>query len=304
MTKPVNLGVRRTIRWLVAVAILAAIGGGVYFSRTQWVPAGHVGVIYSASGGLRPEVITPRRVWVPWLSQLYVYPTMVQAAIYTNDPNEGEVRSADAVQVTTSDNANTPFDIVVWYHVEPSQVHTVFNSFRAIPISVIQSQHIRAAVRQAASVVGTQYDAFQLMGPQRGAASLKLTTEVREILQRKGVTIDRAEFAGAYPSKEIAERITGRVNSLTDLKIAEIKQQIAQVQRDIAVVTAKAQAQANTLASSQTKDRSLDALKLEADGAAIEKWSGSLSPIEARPGSTVVVTSEMLSAIRQGASKP
>ncbi len=29
MTKPVNLGVRRTIRWLVAFAILAAIGGGV-----------------------------------------------------------------------------------------------------------------------------------------------------------------------------------------------------------------------------------------------------------------------------------
>jgi hypothetical protein len=287
-------------RRLGCVAGLLVLGlciyGGV-MSRAQWVPAGNVGVIYSANGGLRPEVITPRRIFVPWMSQLYVYPTMVKAAIYTNDDVAGEVKGADAVQVTTNDNANTPFDIAVWYHVEAKDVHTVFNSFRAIPIEDIQSQHIRAAVRQAASVVGTEYDAFALMGPKRGEASEKLKTQLVGILGRKGITIDRAEFAGAYPSQDITARITSRVNSLTELKISAIKQQIAQVQRDTALISARANAEAQGMASAQTKDRSLDLLRLEADEAALEKWDGHLPSIQVKPGQTVVLTPDAIAAL-------
>ncbi len=295
--RPGRVSIRRALVGLVLILVVGVVGTSVYFSRTQWVPAGHVGVVYSASGGLQRRVIRPSRVFVPWLSQLYVYPTFVQAAIYTNDPGAGEVRAADAVQVTTNDNANTPFDIVVWYRVEPDNVFTVFESFRAIPIREIQSQHIRGAVRQGASIVGTQYDAFQMMGPKRREASEKLTQELRKVLERKGITIVRAEFAGAYPSEEILTRITRRLNSLTDLRIAEIKQGIAKVERDTAVVKATAEARANVLTSAQTKDRSLEVLRLEADEAAIEKWNGHMSPIQVRPGQNVVVTPDLLSRL-------
>jgi len=285
---------------LTALLVVGGIGWGFFLSRCQWVPAGHVGVIYSANGGLQKEVIRPRRVFVPWMSQLYVYPTMLKAAIYTNDPSQGEVRAADAVQVTTSDNANTPFDVVVWYSVRPEDVHTVFNSFRAIPIEEIQAQHIRAAVREAVNVVGPNYDAFQLMGPKRREASEKLKEQLVRLLQRKGITVQAAELAGAYPSQEITARITNRVNSLTDLKISEIRQQIAGVQRDTAVVKAQAQAKAQQLASSQTKDRSLDLLRLEADQAALEKWDGHLPPIQVKAGQTVILSPDTLSALRSG----
>lgn len=284
----------------VALMLLGAVGVGIFMSRCQWVPAGHVGVIYAASGGLQKEVIPPKRVFVPWMSQLYVYPTMVKAAIYTNDANQGETKAADAIQVTTNDNANTPFDVVVWYSVKPENVQLVFNSFRAIPIEEIQSQHLRAAVREAVNTVGPDYDAFQLMGPKRGEASIKLRDELRRIMERKGITINSAEFAGAYPSPEIMQRITNRVNSLTELKISEIRREIALVQRDSAVIKAQAQAKAQQLASAQTKDRSLELLRLEADQAALEKWNGHLPPVQIKQGQTVVVTPEMLSAVQGG----
>lgn len=290
--------VKRTIGWLISLLVLSVIGGGFYLSRSQWVPAGHVGVIFSAYGGLSKEVIKPRRVFVPWMSQLYVYPTMIKAAIYTNDPNQGEVRAADAIQVTTSDNANTPFDVIVWYRIKPEDLHKVFESFRAVPIEEIQRQHIRAAVREAANAVGPKYDAFQLMGPKRAEASTILRAELESILARKGVTIEGAEFAGAYPSAEILNRITGRINSLTDLKIAEIKQEIARVQRDTAVIKAKAEAEAQQLASSQTKERSLDLLRLEADVAAVERWDGHLSPLQVKPGQTVIVSPDTLNVLQ------
>jgi hypothetical protein len=298
--KAARLTVKRSFTILLTILGLAGLGLAFFFSRSQWVPAGHVGVIYSANGGLQKEVIPPKRVFVPWMSQLYVYPTMVKAAIYTNDPAQGEVRSADAIQVTTNDNANTPFDVVVWYTVKPENIHTVFDSFRAIPIEEIQAQHIRGAVRQAANVVGTEYDAFELMGPKRKDASIKLTEQLRSIMDRKGITIERAEFAGAYPSQDITARITSRVNALTDLKISEIKRQIAMVRRDTAVIKAKAESKARTLASAQTKDRSLDLLRLEADMEALEKWDGHLPPVQVKQGQTVIVTPDVISAMRSG----
>ena len=292
--------VKRGVRIVIGAAVLALFGTIIFFSRSEWIPAGHVGVIYRANGGLRREIIPPRRVFVPWMSQLYVYPTMVQSAIYTNDPEEGSIKAADAVQVTTSDNANTPYDIAIWYHVEPNDVFKVFENFRGIPIEDIQAQHIRGAVRQAASNVGTEYDAFQLMGPKRGEASEKLKAALVQILGWKGITIDRAEFAGAFPNQDILARITGRVNSLTDLKISEIKQQIAKVQRDTAVIKAKAQAQAQQLASAQTKSRSLELLNVDTDISALEKWDGHLPAIQVKPGQNVMVTPDLLSSLRQG----
>src|SRR5690349_3758963 len=118
---------------------------------------------------------------------------MEQSAIYTNDPDEGEVKSADAVKVTTNDNASTDFDIVVWYHIAPDDVLKVFDNYRGQPIEQIQTAVIRPAVRQQASNVGRDYDAFALMGSSRGEASTKLTAALKAELNPKGITVDRAE---------------------------------------------------------------------------------------------------------------
>ena len=39
------------------------------------------------------RIVTPRRVWIPWGSHLYTYPTTQQLALYTDDPQSGEARA-------------------------------------------------------------------------------------------------------------------------------------------------------------------------------------------------------------------
>jgi hypothetical protein len=51
------------------------------------------------------------------------------------------------------------------------------------------------------------------------------------------------------------------------------------------------------MASAQTKDRSLDLLRLEADEAALEKWDGHLPSIQVKPGQTVVLTPDAIAAL-------
>lgn len=276
------------------------IGFGIWRSFLAWIPAGHVGVLFHASGGLERKVYTPRRLFVPWMTKLYVYPTMQRSAIYTNDPDEGEVKASDAVRVTTNDNANTDFDLVIWYHIKPEDVLTVFDNFRTQPIEQIQSSAIRAAVRQSASNVGIRYSAFELMGSARSEASKMLTEELRKALGPKGITIDRAAFAGTTPNETILQRITAQVNAETEAKIAEIKRDIADAQKTIDITQATALSKASGLKAQQTKGKSLELLNLEADIEALKKWDGQLPPIQAKPGQTIVITSETLRALQGG----
>ena len=103
---------KKTIILSAVTLVVFFIGFGIWNSFMQWIPAGHVGLLYHANGGLERRVVTPKRIFVPWMTTLYTYPTKLKAAIYTNDPDEGEVKAADAVKVTTNDNASTDFDIV------------------------------------------------------------------------------------------------------------------------------------------------------------------------------------------------
>ena len=287
---------------LLLIAILI-VGGSWWYSHTVWIPAGYVGVIYNARKGLQSKVYQPQAVYLGFFDQIYTYPTKLQAAIYTQDTQWGEERAADGIQITTNDSAITTFDVAVLYRVDPQNVFTVFQKFGPIPIEDIQSLHIRRAIREGASAIGNQYDVFQLLGPKREEASQKLTQELQTRMAPKGITIIQAMLMTAYPSSDIAGKINGRVNAYTQLEISKLEAQIADVSRQSSVVRGQAEAQARTLTASQTQEKSVEMLKLDMEGQAIDKWQqagGHLSPIIVKPGQPVIVNGSQGQITLQG----
>jgi len=290
--KNVQFRLSRRLTIIAIFILVLCCAGGIWVSRIQWIPAGYVGVIYNAQSGLRNEVVPPQAIFVGPFDQLYIYPTRLQAAIYSQDQEYGEARIADGIQITTSDSAITTFDVTVLYRVKKEDVLTVFAKFGPIPIEDIQTLHIRRAVREGASAIGNQYDVFQLLGPKRQEASERLTKELQTRLESKGITVVLAMLNTAYPSDDIDSKITARVNSYTQLEISKLESQIAEIQRQSAVVLGSANNEARTLTASETQAKSVEMLKLELEEKAIEKWKeagGRLPPIVVRPGSTVIV---------------
>lgn len=273
------------------ILAIPALGYGLwFFGSLRWIPAGYVGVIYSASRGLEDKVYRPQAVHIGWFQQLYTYPTMIRNAVYTQDAQAGEVKAADGILVTTSDNANTVFDISILYRVQPDDVPVVFRTYGAIPIEDIQSQHIRRAVRDGASAVGSKYDVFALMGEKRVEASEALTLELRAKLKPKGITVERAMILGAHATADFSQRINSRVNSYTALQISQLQNQIAEINRQTSVVDAEAQQKSKAIAAAGTVDKSLEFLNLDLQEAAIEKWNGQLPPLPKDGNQTVVIS--------------
>lgn len=295
MTGPKKLGLG-----CLAIGAVAVLGGGFWWSRSEWIEAGNVGLIYNANGGLeRNNTISPRRVFVGWRQKLYTYPTMLKNAVYTQDPDEGESKAADGVLVTTKDNQNTVFDISVIYRVKKEDVVKVFDNFGALPIDEIQRQHIRRALKEAANNISTQYDVFELMGAKRLEASQKLTAEMQRLLSYKGLDVQLAMFGVCEPDAGLQAKINARVNANTDLEISKLRAQIADIDRQTAVIRAESENQARKLSASKTQASSLEMLDLQSTEAAIDRWNGSLPPIQARPGQTLVIGGNELSTLGQ-----
>ncbi len=279
-----------------ATAALGLAGWGFYEARSQWVDAGYVGILYDATTGVQPAVITPRRVFVGWRQKLYTYPTKLQSAKYVQATDEGEVKAADGILITTSDNANTTFDVAVLYRVRSEDALTVFTNFGPTDVQTIQSTHIRRAVKDAVNEIGPRYDIFELMGPKRQQFSEAATQGLQARMVSKGITVEGVYLMTAYPTPETMEKINRRINQYTEYEIAVLRQQIAEVARQSNVIKAQAQTKARRLVSATAKDKGITQLQLEADEEAIEKWNGQLPALRTAPGQTVVIGGDALTA--------
>jgi len=274
---------------LLAVIVLVGIGWAYYRLNLQWIPAGYVGIKFNArSGADRSRVFEPAAYFTGPFETFYLYPTRIQNAVYTQDPNAGEVKSADGILITTNDTANTTFDVSVIYRIDRKDVFLAFDTFGPIAIDVIQSQHIRRAVREETSVVGNQYDVYSLMGPKRVEASEKLTQQLRDKLASKGITIVQAMILNAYPSQDLVTKIHNNVNSVTGVQIATLNQQIATMQNQINVVNAQATQEAQRITGSGTGAKSLAIIDLELAEEAAKKWNGEFSKVEGG-GKTIIL---------------
>ena len=273
----------------LALAAIPVVAFVFYNVSAHWIPAGEVGLVYNASGGLVDRVYRPQRLFLtPW-QRLYTYPTKIQAAIYTSDPAYGEEKTADGILVTTSDNAQTTYDVVVYYRITPDSVVTAFKAFGPIPVEDIQSSHIRRFVKEAVNAVGTEYDVFALMGPKRQEASEKVQARLSGELGRRGIDIEHVFLVSPEPVGEVGSKIAARVNAYTQLATSKLRSQIATLDSEIAVLRGKTEARARSIVASGTNANSITMQKLELAEAAVDAWNGVLPPIQPNGKQTIIV---------------
>ena len=270
---------------------------GFIESRSAWIDAGYVGILYDASSGVQPKPLRPGRVFVGWRQRLYTFPTKLMSAKYVQDVDEGEQKTADGILITTSDNANTTFDVCVIYRINEENAIRVFNNFGPIDVETIQANHLRRAIKDVVNEIGPKYDVFELMGPKRQEFCQLATESLKKRMETNGISIDSLMLMTAAPAPETMEKITRRVNQYTEYDIAVLRRQIAEVTRQTNVITAQARMTATRLTSATAKDKGLEQLQLQADEDAIEKWDGHLSEIRTGGGQTMVLDGSTLAAL-------
>lgn len=274
--------IRNLFLALLLVGMLPALEGCIGCTHVE---PSHVGIqIDSCSGGgINPTPVPTGYHTTGPCTNIVEYPTYVQNAVWTKNPNEGTPANEE-ITFTNADQMSISVDISLAYRLLPEKVPAFYYKFKTDDLKDFTYGFMHNLAREKFDTAGGKYTIAQIMGDN--AVFLK---EVRASLQHDlepyGVVIEQFGFIGApRPPQAVIDSINAKATATQKaLQIElELKQSEATARKTVAqaegegkaaMIKADAQAYANQkLASSLSQ--------ILVQYRQIEKWNGVLPTVQ------------------------
>ena len=256
---------------------------------------GRVGIKVDLAGSQRGVEDLPIRTgWVfyNFLSSTIVeYPTSVQTAKWTKDPNEGSVNNEE-MSFNTKDGLTVYGDLSVSYHLDATKVPAFYVKFRNDDITQFTHGFLRNVARDAINRTGSQYTVQEIMGEKKSELEQNSRLDLQKEVADIGVVIDQFGFIGSpRPPQSVIDAINAKVQAQ---QIAVQKQnELVQSQADAAKLVAAAEGQAkaqvavangeaesNRVRAASISQNIIEWQKLAVTDRWIVKWNGQVPQVQ------------------------
>jgi regulator of protease activity HflC (stomatin/prohibitin superfamily) len=256
---------------------------------------GRVGIKVDLAGSQRGVEDLPIRTgWVfyNFLSSTIVeYPTSVQTAKWTKDPNEGSVNNEE-MSFNTKDGLTVYGDLSVSYHLDAAKVPAFYVKFRNDDIGQFTHGFLRNVARDAINRTGSQYTVQEIMGEKKSELEQNSRSDLQKQVADIGVVIDQFGFIGSpRPPQSVIDAINAKVQAQ---QIAVQKQnELVQSQADAAKLVAAAEGQAkaqvavangeaesNRVRAASISQNIIEWQKLAVTDRWIAKWNGQVPQVQ------------------------
>ena len=236
-----------------------------------WVPANHVGIVYSPIGGTRTTTMDEGVSAKNPLDVIYKISTELQTAKIENLTTQ----TKDAQFVTT--------DLEVKYKVNEENAYMVFKQFRTL--KNVQESLLSSASQRIFERITRKYNVIDCLGEYGVAIYDELEVELAAELATYGIdfdsvtiidmdageAIEAAITAEAVAKKEVETAQQQLAKAETEAKqksvLAQAEQDAAKIEADTKIIQAEAEKKANDLLLQSMTDEII--MKLW-----IEKWDG------------------------------
>lgn len=230
----------------------------LFLTGCTYVEPGYVGIrvnMYGTQKGVEDFPIQVGRVWYnPWTEDIYIYPTFIQNAAWTDDGEYSD--NNQSITFNSIEGAQINANIGLSYAMQQEKVPNNFIKFRT-SIDNITATYLRTKVRDAFNRIGGKYKAVEIFGERKQ----ELLDEVKSLLVSEliddGFEIDTISFIGSPRADERVMASINQVIEATQLALqaenkvrqveAEAKQKIAEAEGRAQSIlkVAEAQAEAN-----------------------------------------------------------
>lgn len=274
----------KLIGGLILVALLFAGIFGLWGLNT--IQPGYVAVVVSKTGPQRGVQDIPAKTgWFwsnPITTAVYEYPTFTQSVAWVRDEKEGE-KHDQSITFNSREGASFNQDIPLNYSFNPEKVPHVFVEYRRTPEDLAATV-LRQRVRDAFSLVASNYSAPDIMGVSKAEFQGKVLAMLREEFGPKGINIENVSMTGRPRLDPGVEQSINNViqasqnaqaaqNKVAQVE-AEARQKIAEAEGDkqAAITRAQGEAEAN-----DTITKSLNPTLLEYKR--IDRWDGKMPQV-------------------------
>ncbi len=259
---------------LFLIALLPMMGGCMGCTH---VDAGHVGIeIDSCSGaGVEPKVAEVGYHATGPCTSVISYPTYVQTAVWTHNPNEGHPQNEE-ITFTNADQMQIAVDISIAYQLNPQKVPAFYSKFRADDLDVFTHGFLRNLAREKFDTVAGKYKIEQIMGDNS-----QFLKEVRDALQKDldpyGISISQFGFIGApRPPQSVIDSINAKATATQ--KALQIELELKQSEAEARKRVAQAEGEAAATKAKAEGDAAATRLRADAEAYANQKLTSSLTP--------------------------
>ena len=241
---------------------------------TERIPAGYVGVVYSASGGVSGEVLGQGWHLVAPTKKVKEFTIGNEQIILSKDAREGSDED-ESFAVATSDNANIDISFQMSYRFDESKVVETYRNFKGMDGEDIVNRRVKTVLKAKVSEVTTEYSMMDLYSGNRNAINAKLTKSLNEELHSQyGINVIDASIIDVHPDAQLQKTISDRVTALQKQQQVKAEQETVKLENETKLIQAEAAAKEQRIKAENDaeiakinaeKDKEVERIKAEAN---------------------------------------
>ena len=165
-----------TLRSTVTASFLLSIIFIIGFCLVM-IPAGHVGVKYSWSGGVQDEEFGEGwHLKPPWIS-VTKYSTQI-------------IQKTETMHTLSKEGLSVNMDATILYHISPDKANEIHQGIKQPYDSEFIMPQLRSVIRE----VIAEYDAMDIYSEKRSVIEQNVFDEVKKRLDKKGIIVESILF--------------------------------------------------------------------------------------------------------------
>lgn len=263
---------------IVAVVIIAIIGGVFTVKSLHRVGQGEVGVVYSMKNGVKEETMKPGWHFISPFDKMSTYPVSQQQLVLSNnaaDFNEEELEQDTHVDAP-ADGGMVKMNMTVNYNFIPERVTGLYERFNGMDGDQIVESKIKNSILAYIKEVTPGFSVMDIYSDKRAEVGQAITEYLNEKLEEEyGIQISSALIIDVQLDEELQAKVQQKEQAKQDAEKAELDKQTAIAQGEAAkakaeadakvtITNAQAEAEANRLKSESITDELIKMTEAEA----------------------------------------
>ena len=249
---------------IVAVVIIAVIGGVFTVKSLHRVGQGEVGVVYSMKNGVKEETMKPGWHFISPFDKMSTYPVSQQQLVLSNnaaDFNEEELKQDTHVDAPAN-GGMVKMNMTVNYNYIPDRVTELYERFNGMDGDQIVESKIKNSILAYIKEVTPQFSVMDIYSDKRSEVGNAITEYLNgKLSEEYGIEISSALIIDVQLDEELQAKVQQKEQAKQDAEKAELDKQTAIAQGEAAKAKAEADAQVTiTNAKAEAEAKALDLL--------------------------------------------
>lgn len=253
---------------IVAVVIIAIIGGVFTAKSLHRVGQGEVGVVYSMKNGVKEETMKPGWHFISPFDKMSTYQVSQQQLVLSNnaaDFNEEELKQDTHVDAP-ADGGMVKMNMTVNYNFIPDRVTSLYERFNGMDGNQIVESKIKNSILAYIKEVTPQFSVMDIYSDKRAEVANAITEYLnRKLNEEYGIEITSALIIDVQLDETLMAKVQAKEQAKQDAEKAELDRQTAIAQGEADKAKAEADAAVKKINAEADAEKTRIAAQAEAD---------------------------------------